>query len=148
MSGPGEHAGFAERLDWLQSSIDCSPGTDSRFSTESLIAVLACVSPGSDPLGRAGQWLADMKSGRTEITDLESRRYIAALEDLFRLPPGYFRDELIQREVDARIAFVAANASVRVIGPCRRSATAMTVGELHRIHVQIVEVLKRRRPAS
>src|SRR5581483_1068864 len=125
----------------------CLPGADSRFSTESLIAVLARVSPGSDPGGRARRWLADMKAARTEITDLESRRYIAALEDVFRLPPGYFRDELVQREVDTRIAFVSANAGVRVIGPCRRSATAMRVEELHRIHVQIVEVLKRRRPA-
>ena len=148
MISPDEQGRFAERLDWLQSNVACSPGSDSRFSTDSLIAVLACVSPGADPASHAHQWLADMRADRTEVSDPESRRYIAALEDLFRLPPGYFRDELVQRSTNERIAIAAANTNVRLIGPCRRLATELTVEELHRIHLQIMEVLKRRRSAS
>lgn len=148
MTRPGNQAGFAERLAWLQSSIAVSPGTDSRFSTDSLVAVLTHVSPGPDPKIQARQWLADVMAGRTELANLESRRYIAALEDLFRLPPGYFRDEHVQRATDDRIEFAAANATIRVIGPCRRPASELTVEELHRIHLQLAEVLKRRRSAS
>jgi hypothetical protein len=148
MSSPREHAGFAERLDWLQSSIACSPGTNSRFSTEALIVVLARVSPAPDPMGRARQWLADMKAERTEITDLESRRYIAALEDVFRLPPGYFLDEQSRAATDDRIAFAASAAPVRVIGPCRRLVSELTIEDLHRIHVRVVEVLNRHKSAS
>lgn len=148
MTTPGADAGFAARLDWLLSTVARTPGREARYSTAALLIALARVSPGGDPARQASQWLSDMRAGRAEHTDLRSRRYIAALEDVFRLPAGYFLDEQIRAATDARIVFAASAAQVRVIGPCRRLASELTIEDLHRIHVRVVEVLNRHRPAS
>jgi hypothetical protein len=148
MTRPDEGSGFATRLDWLLNNVARTPGTEARYSTENLVEALTHVSSGADPARQASQWLSAMKAQRADPTDLRSRRYIAVLEDVFRLPPGYFLDAQVRAATDDRIFFAASVVTVRVIGPCRMLASELPVEDLHRIHARVAEVLNRHRPAS
>ena len=147
------NAGFADRLDWLLATVPRVPGSSERFSTEDLIATLAPVAPGAgasaDSARMARRWLAEMRTaGATVGSDWASNRFVAALEDLLRLPIGYFRSAEVAAAADARIAFAAASGEVRLIGPCRVLRSEIPTEQLHALHREITTALQRRRAAS
>jgi hypothetical protein len=146
---------FADRLDWLLGVIPRAPGAEVRFSADDVVAVLAKVRmiryggrSRIDHLRAAREWLDAMRAGTANATTAYSRRFIAALEDVFRLPRGYFRDEELNRTVDERIVFAneAAAGGVRVVGPCRVRASDLPPEDLHGLHAQLVDALSGRRP--
>jgi hypothetical protein len=71
---------------------------------------------------------------------------MVALEELFRLPLGYFRDPGVATRVDARIQFAndATASGLRVLGPCRVMDAEMTADQLHALHREVAEALDRR----
>jgi hypothetical protein len=156
MSAPNESSSFAERLDWLLATVPRVPGTAPRFSIDEVVAVLSW----AVPLGRratrasahaARAWLEAVRAGHSGIPDdRASGRYVAALEDLFRLPLGYFWDVRLAAAADARIVFAreATANGIRLIGPCRVMASEMSARQLHDLHLEVAAALERRRPAS
>ena len=151
MSTPEATSSFAERLDWLLATVPSSPGGNRRFTSDDLISVLARVAPGGHPprgaTEMARRWLADMRTHAGAIPrDWASGRFVAALEDVFRLPLGYFRDADIAVATDSRIIFVASAQArgVRVIGPCRVAHSELSTTQLHDLHTRAEAELRRR----
>jgi len=149
MSGPDPSARFRDRLDWLLRSVPRQPGSTERYDLDDLLGVLAM--PGAfdtrtTTRGDARSWLVAMRDGRADATEPRSRRYLAILEDLFRLPTGYFHDENTQRATDERILFAqdAAERGVTVIGPCRVRGSVLGIEGLHALHRQARDQLDRR----
>ena len=146
------HPTFAERIGWLMREVPREAGSDSRFTTDDVVAVLAVAvpeggSPGASPMTAAGEWLAQALADNPPAIGGSrlGRRYVAALEDLFRLPLGYFSDGDLAAEVDARISFVNSPGArgVRVLGPCRVSAAEMTAAEIQQVHIRLQQSLTR-----
>jgi hypothetical protein len=139
---------FAERLDWLLRSVPRRPGAPERFDPEDLVDALAGPAGGAGLVARADAraWLAAMREKDADVDAPLSRRYLAIVEDMFRLPVGYFRDEAVRRAADDRILFArdAAERRVRVIGPCRVRGAEWSVEELHSLHRQARDQLERR----
>lgn len=145
------HATFAERLRWLLREVPREAGSETRFSDDDVVAVLAVAvpegaTPGESPVAAARRWLSRARLEPSEpggVMGLLGRRYVAALEDLLRLPPGYFEGGDIAAQVDARIEFVNSPGArgMRVHGPCRVSPSEMTAAERHQVHVQLERVL-------
>lgn len=149
MSVPEAGARFAQRLDWLLRSVPRQPGTVERFVHEDLLSALAGRAHRATRLAAradARAWLVAMRDERTDAEAPRSRRYLAILEDLFRLPAGYFRDETIRSATDERILFAleAAERGVTVIGPCRVRGSLLSVEDLHSLHRRARDELDRR----
>jgi len=149
------HGGFAERLAWLLKEVPREAGSQSRFSVDDVVAVLAVAVPEggtseATPMMAAREWLSQARAA-TPSEDLRGAkigaRYIAALEDLFRLPAGYFENDDLAAQVDSRIAFVnsAAAGGMRLHGPCRVSASELTSEEIVQVHSELERVLTRGR---
>ena len=148
-SGAGGRGDFAAQLDWLLRSIPRYPGSSARFELEDLVSVLSAAGQGgSRPAARsrARSWLRT--AGLEGVMDATpvSQRYVAILEDLFRLPEGYFRDESIRQATNERITFAldAAARGVTVIGPCRVRTSMTDIAALHSLHVRARQALDRR----
>lgn len=157
MSSPEDGRSFAEGLAWLLEMVPVVPGREARFSTDDLVRVLSRAVPDdTDAAGHSSRaardWLDAIRAENAPVPPLDSRsqRYVAALESLFRLPPGYFRDASIARVVDERIVFAhgGAGSGMRFIGPCRTMASEWSPTDLHRLHVLVAERLGRGRTAS
>lgn len=149
MSGPGGGGGFADQLEWLLVSIPRQPGSHERFELEDLVSALAGEGPrGTRWAARAGAraWLMAMRAGQATGSTPLATHYLAILEDLFRLPAGYFHDEPTRRATDERIAFAweAAEKGVTVIGPCRVRTSLLGLEALHSLHQQASDELDRR----
>ena len=148
MSSPRQNGSFGERLDWLLRSIPRRPGAPERFDPEDLVNALAGPAGGARLVARADAraWLAAMREEDADVDAPHSRRYLAIVEDMFRLPVGYFRDEAVHQAADERILFArdAAERRVRVIGPCRVRGAEWTVEELHSLHRHARDQLERR----
>lgn len=148
---------FAERLGWLLTAVPREAGSEARFSHDDVVAVLAVAVPEGgtsriSPVTAASRWLSQALAEAPRLGTRGSelgRRYVAALEDLFRLPPGYFEDGDLAAQVDARIEFVNSPGAqgVRVNGPCRVFASEMTAAEIHQVHFRLEQVLTRGRSA-
>jgi hypothetical protein len=154
MSGPGDDADFAERFEWLLTMIRRAPGAATRFSVEDILAELAIAVPVHAQLRRkaasrdaASRWLGAMRDGSIDVTDVQSRRYLAVLERVLRLPQGYFVDEGRRHVVDDSIvlAAVAADHGTRMIGPCR---SAFTEDERLTLQAQMLRIALGRSPST
>ncbi len=148
MTRPRQSDRFGERLDWLLRSIPRRPGAPERFDPEDLVDALAGPAGGARLVARADAraWLAAMRGEDADVDAPHSRRYLAIVEDMFRLPVGYFRDKAVRRAADDRILFArdAAERRVKVIGPCRMRGAEWGVEELHSLHRQVRDQLERR----
>ena len=147
MSGPPDDAGFAERLEWLLTMIRRVPGGAARYSVEDIVAAMATAVPADVHLRRraasqdaARRWLGAMKHGSTDVTEVQSQRYLAVLERVLRLPWGYFVDEGRRRVADDNIALaaIAADRGARMIGPCR---SALTEEEHLQLQAQLLRIV-------
>jgi hypothetical protein len=151
MTAPEASWSLSERLDWLLATVPCAPGKTQRLSADDLVTVLARVAPGTRAPGEATRmarrWIAELRHAGARIgNDWASERFMAALEDIFRLPLGYFRDTDVAAAADARIAFAAEAqaAGLRIVGPCRTTDWEMSVEQLHSLHVQAMTAIRRR----
>lgn len=148
MTRPRQSDRFGERLDWLLRSIPRRPGATGAFDPEDLVDALAGATGGTSLVARADAraWIAAMREQDADVDAPHSRRYLAIVEDTFRLPADYFRDEAVRRAADDRILLArdAAERRVRVIGPCRVRGVEWSVEELHSLHRQARDQLERR----
>lgn len=152
MSTPTPRSTFAERLDWLLTVIPAQPAAgDHTFTVEDLVVRLARVAPNGgspgQPTGQARRWLATARAeGLRSHGDWASARFLAALEDAFRLPLGYFTDSEIATSTDQRIRFAleARVAGFHSTGPCRVSRAQVPTERIHVLHVAAAAELRRR----
>ncbi len=154
-STPSPSWSFSERLDWLLETIPRVPGGGRRFSAEDLVGVLARVEPVrrrtiAEALEDARAWMDSARGTGSIPNHRASGRYVAAMEHLFRLPLGYFRDAQLAARTDTRIQFASAAAmsGLRVLGPCRVMASEITAEQLHTLYREVDAALDRRRPVS
>lgn len=152
MSAPTPRSTFAQRLDWLLTVVPAQPAAGDRtFTIEDLVVRLARVAlSGGSPdqsTGQARQWLANARAeGVRSPADWASARFLAALEDAFRLPLGYFTDSGLATSTDQRIRFAieARTAGLQFTGPCRVSRAEVPTEQIHVLHVAVAAELRRR----
>jgi hypothetical protein len=115
---------------------------------DDVLAALTKAAPGSataTPVQQARGWVAAMRHAETGTSGrAASGRFITALEELFRLPMGYFRDPAVATATDARIMFASneANTRARVIGPCRVLRSEIPAEQLHALQVEVIAALR------
>lgn len=152
MSTPPPTSRFAERLSWLLTVIPAQPAAGDRtFTVKDLVVRLARVAPSggsaAESMGEAARWLATARTeGLRAHVDWTSARFLAALEETFRLPIGYFTDSEVAASTDQRIKFAleARSAGLQATGPCRISRAEVPTEQIHVLHVTAAAELRRR----
>ena len=141
---------FNERLDWLLAVVPREPGRFAgRFEIVDVETALndSVTADGGQRLG-GGDWLRAVREDRVDVSDESCTPYLNALENLLRLPRGYFRDETLAGSTDQLIKMTAELPGTTVIGPCRSTPTASEVDDLLRLTELLRDTYRSRESAK
>jgi hypothetical protein len=141
MSRPGEGASVTECANWLLSTVRSPAGSAARLSMDDLLAALSVAEDNAShgrptrsaqPLASGRQWLDSVGALPVEVVAArpEARPYLAALEQLFRLPAGDFANSELRRDTDECVALAGIAADRQITWRlCRSPVGGITMAE-------------------